>query len=58
MENDSKIIKVRPNGTLYIEIPDLLNLPSVKDQIAKLMNSSIYKSLQLKKQEAEGSKDK
>lgn len=57
MENDSKIIKVRPNGTLYIEIPDLLSLPSVKDQIAKLMNSSIYKNLQLKKQ-AEDSKDK
>lgn len=57
MENE-KIIKVRPNGTLYIEIADFFSLPTVKEQIARFMDSSIYKDLQKRKQEDRESKDK
>ena len=58
MENENKIIKIRDNGTLYFDIADFLTLPSVKSQIAKFMDSSIYKNLQTKKVEASESKDK
>ncbi len=53
MERVNEIIKVRDNGTLYVETSDFFNLASVKEQIARLMNSSIYKSLHEKKEAAD-----
>jgi hypothetical protein len=58
MERVSKIIKIRDNGTLYVETNDFFNLESVKDQIAKLINSSIYKNLHDKKNDSNDPKNK
>lgn len=58
MEHVSEITKIRGNGTLYVEVSDFLNLASVKEQIARLMDSSIYKTLQQKKTEDAAQKSK
>lgn len=50
MQHVNEIIKVRNNGTLYIETSDFFSLASVKEQIARLMDSSIYKTIQGKKE--------
>ena len=58
MENVNKIIKIADNGTLYVETSEFLKLSSVKDQIARLMDSSVYKNLLDKKTEDQQEKNK